>query len=75
MGADFKRKAVCRHKRGLYYGGVCTEQKIFILHFVSIRVQYLIRKVMVLKERPLFHVGVYVSKGGCVPINLLKISS
>ena len=32
--------------------------------------QYLVREITVLKEGPLFEVGVYVSKGGCVPINL-----
>ena len=45
--------------------------RIFIWHYVCICVQYLVREVTVLKERPLFNVGVYVSKGGKVPINLL----
>ena len=35
--------------------------------------QYLVKEVTVLKEGPLFQVGVYVLKGECVPINLLII--
>ena len=50
---------------------MCTKQRIFIWHFVCIAVQYLVGEVTVLQEGPLFQVGVYVSKGGCVPINLL----
>ena len=38
--------------------------RIFIWHYVCICVHYLVREVTVLKERPLFNVGVYVSKGG-----------
>ena len=34
---------------------------------------YLVGEVTVLTEGPLFQGGVYVSKGGCVSINLLKI--
>ena len=52
---------------------MCTKQRIFIWHFVCIAVQYLVGEVTVLQEGPLFQVGVYVSKSGCVPINLLYI--
>ena len=40
-------------------------------HFVCIRVQHLGREVTVLKEGPIFQVGVYVSKVWWVPIKLL----
>ena len=36
------------------------KQRIFIFHIVLTGVQYLVRKVRVLKEGPLFQVGVYL---------------
>ena len=44
---------------------------MLIWYFVCITVQYLVREVTVLLEGSLFQGGGYVSKGGCVPKNLL----
>ena len=46
--------------------------KNIYMAFCMYTCQYLVREVTELKEGPLFLVGVYVSKGGCVPINLLN---
>ena len=51
---------------------MCTKQIIFICHFVCISVQCLVREVTVLNKGSLYQGCVYVSKGGCVPINLLN---
>ena len=59
-------------QRGPYYGEVCTYQGIFTWNFVMIIVHYLVGEVTALKEGPLFQEWVYVSKGRCVPINLLN---
>ena len=46
-------------------------QILFIWQFICITVKYLAGEFTVLKEGALFHGCVYVSKGGCVPKNLL----
>ena len=58
LGADTKEACImkgCPQSKEYVYG---------ILYFVLIGVQYLVRKVTVLMEGPLFQVGVYASKGG-----------
>ena len=51
--------------------GCVQKQRILIFHIVRKGVQYLVTEITMIKVEPPFQVGVYVSKGGCVPINLL----
>ena len=52
---------------------LCTKQRILLFHFECLNVRCLAMEAKVLEEVPLFQVIVYVSKGGCAPINLLKM--
>ena len=68
----YTQGCVLTQKRPVLRRGMYKVKNIYMT-FLCMSVQYLVWRITVLKAGPLFQGVVYVSKGGCVPINYHKL--